>query len=227
MNTRAFTYLRCSGRGQIDGDTWERQTEVISRFLANRPDLSHVCHYVEPGICGALEDRPVLAQMFLDLDETGIKLVIIEKLDRLARDLMTQENIIRDLRRRGVELVSVYEPDLCSDDPTRKLMRQIMGAIAEFDRHMIIARTRAARQRIRSRGQRCEGRKPFGFRPHETETLARMTVMAADGYTWTAIANELNEAGMRPRKGSKWFPATVGRILRRSEKSPQSAYCLS
>ena len=42
-------------------------------------------------------------------------------LDRLARDLMVQETIIGDMRRQGFELVSVTEPDLCNDDPKRKL----------------------------------------------------------------------------------------------------------
>ena len=46
-------------------------------------------------------------------------MVIIEKLDRLARDLMVQETIIADLRKHGFELVSVAEPDLMANDPTR------------------------------------------------------------------------------------------------------------
>jgi hypothetical protein len=47
------------------------------------------------------------------------------KVDRLARDLMVQEHIIQDMQRRGITLISVAEPDLCSDDPTRKLLRQM------------------------------------------------------------------------------------------------------
>ena len=59
---------------------------------------------------------------------------------------MIQEHIIQDLQRRGIALVSVAEPDLCSDDPTRKLMRQIMGAIAEYDKTMTVLKLRGARQ---------------------------------------------------------------------------------
>jgi DNA invertase Pin-like site-specific DNA recombinase len=57
--------------------------------------------------------------------------LVVEKLDRLTRDLMIQEHIIQDLRDRGITVVSVAEPDLCSHDPTRELLRQIMGAIRE------------------------------------------------------------------------------------------------
>ena len=46
---------------------------------------------------------------------------------------MVQEHIIADLRQRHITIISALEPDLCVDDPSRKLMRQIMGAIAEYD----------------------------------------------------------------------------------------------
>jgi DNA invertase Pin-like site-specific DNA recombinase len=57
------------------------------------------------------------------LHANGVQVVIIEKLDRLARDLMAQETIIADLRKHGFELVSVAEPDLMANDPTRILVR--------------------------------------------------------------------------------------------------------
>jgi hypothetical protein len=50
----------------------------------------------------------------------------------LARDLMVQETIIADLRKYGFDLVSVAEPDLMANDPTRVLMRQLMGAVAQY-----------------------------------------------------------------------------------------------
>ena len=58
----------------------------------------------------------------------GTKLVLVEKLDRLARDLMVQETIIGDLRKNGFDLISVMEPDLLQDDPSRKLMRSSSAA---------------------------------------------------------------------------------------------------
>jgi len=62
----------------------------------------------------------------------GVRLVLVESLGRFARDLMIQESILHDLKRNGFELVSVAKPDLCNEDPSRKLMRQIMGAFHEY-----------------------------------------------------------------------------------------------
>ena len=60
------------------------------------------------------------------------KLVIPD--DRLARDLLIQESIIADLKRNGFEVISVAEPDLCSDDPSRVLMRQVLGRLLSTKR---------------------------------------------------------------------------------------------
>lgn len=217
----AYAYLRCSDRTQIEGDTWDRQMSAINKWLAANPEYDRVCVYVELGVCGALEDRPALAQMLIDLEEGAVDSVVIEKLDRLARDLMIQENIFREFKRLHVTLISVFEPDLCSDDPTRKMIRVILGAVAEWDRAMISYRTRAARERMRARGERCEGRKPYGHREGEKATLNLMVDMYLSGKTPTEIAGVLNRAGHRPRKGSFWFPASVRKILRRVDAIPQ------
>ncbi len=133
-------------------------------------DIRIVKIYREEGVSGTkdLENRPALLEMMQALHGNGVKLVLIEKLDRLARDLMIQETIIGDLRKYGFELVSVTEPDLCQDDPTRKLMRQIFGAIAEYEKSMIVIKLRGARQRKKALTGRCEGRKPYGYYPGAT-----------------------------------------------------------
>lgn len=145
----------------------------------------------------------------------GTKMVLIEKLDRLARDLMIQESIIADLRKQGFEIVSVLEPDLCSDDPTRKLMRQMMGAFAEYEKSMIVAKLRGARQRTRAGDGRCEGAKPYGHHSGEGAVLAKMRELRTAGVHCAGIAARLNAEGVKPRRGARWYPMSVGRILRR------------
>src|SRR5690349_23102280 len=105
------------------------------------------------------------------LHANGVRVVIIEKLDRLARDLMVQESIIADLRKHSFELVSVAEPDLMANDPTRILVRQMMGAVAEYEKSQIVLKLRGARMRKKAATGRCEGRKPFGFFEGEVEVL--------------------------------------------------------
>jgi hypothetical protein len=61
------------------------------------------------------------------------------------------------------------------DDPTKKLVRQLLGCVAEFDKHVTVLKLRAARQRIRQReGRQVEGTKPFGHYPNETTIIERM-----------------------------------------------------
>ncbi len=98
------------------------------------------------------------------LHADGVKAIIIEKLDRLARDLMVQEATIADLQKHGFTLISVAEPDLMATDPTRILMRQLMGAVAQYDKSQIVLKLRDARQRMKAATGRCEGRKPYGTR---------------------------------------------------------------
>jgi DNA invertase Pin-like site-specific DNA recombinase len=172
---KAFAYLRVSSKGQIDGDGFTRQLEAIKRY-ALAQGIRIVKVFREEGVCGAtdLENRPALMAVLEALAADGIKLVLIEKLDRLARDLMVQETIIGDMRKRGFELVSVTEPDLLQTDPTRVLMRQIFGAIAQYEKAMIVAKLRGARQRMKAKTGRCEGRKPYGFYEGESTVLERM-----------------------------------------------------
>jgi DNA invertase Pin-like site-specific DNA recombinase len=120
-------------------------------------------------------------------------------LDRLARDLMVQETIIGDMRKRGLTLVSVHEPDLLQDDPTRTLLRQMMGAIAQYEKAMLVLKLRGARNRVKAAGGHGEGTRPFGSNAGETETLARMQALAVQhSNNWTKVAAQLDAEGHGP-----------------------------
>ena len=151
--------------------------------------------------------------------KNGTRLVLIEKLDRLARDLMIQETIIADLQHQGFQLISAAEPDLLKDDPTRKLMRQMMGAIAEYEKAMTVAKLRVARERKRQRTGRCEGRKPYGHREGERETIERMKVLRREGRGYDSIAAILTAEGTTTRKGTPWHAAGVRRVLLRNVRN--------
>lgn len=213
---RAFAYLRVSGKGQIDGDGFSRQQAAIKEY-AGAHSIRIVKVFRDEGISGTteLENRPALMGLLEALVANGTKLVLIEKLDRLARDLMVQETIIGDLRKRGFELISVTEPDLLQHDPTRVLMRQIFGAIAQYEKAMIVAKLRGARERMKAKEGRCEGRKPYGTFEGEPEIIERMTALRSSGLSYAAIALKLNDDGVKPRAGDTWYDKTVNRILNR------------
>jgi DNA invertase Pin-like site-specific DNA recombinase len=215
---KGFAYLRVSGRSQIEGDGFERQERAI-RVYAKAHGIKITNIFKELGVSGTkdIASRPAFIAMMEALHGDGIKLVLVESLGRLARDLMVQESILHDLKRHGFDLVSVTEPDLCSDDPSRKLMRQIMGAFHEYEKQMIVVKLRGARQRSKTKRGRCEGKKPFGYYPGETETLKRMKELSASGMTATDIAATLRVEGRKTRNGGDWLQPTVSKILNRAK----------
>ena len=174
-----------------------------------------IVRWFQEGISGTAEgiDRPAFTEMKEALLANGVRTVIIERLDRIARDVIIQESILKDLTKRGFELISAAEPDLCSNDPYRSAMRQMLGVFAELDRKTIVLKLRAARDRVRAKTGHCEGRKAYGHREGERAILDRIKSLHGAGATWEAIANTLNADSVKTRKGTKWFPATIRRIV--------------
>lgn len=221
--TPAYAYLRVSGLGQVDGDGFDRQMAAIHNYASNH-GIEVVKVFREEGVSGKneLDGRPALRELIAELLSNGTRLVLIEKLDRLARALIVQETILQDLTRRGITLVSVSEPDLCTDDPTRTMIRQILGAFFEYERKMIVLKTRAARERIRASGKKCEGRKAYGARPGEEGWLNWIIAQAAAGSPPQAIARMLSDNHCVTRYGKRWHAATVSKILARHDKETKT-----
>lgn len=112
---KAFGYLRVSSNGQIEGDGFPRQRATIERWAAAN-GIIIVRWFEERGVSGKtdLENRPALQELMVALASNGVRTVLIEKLDRLARDLMVQETILAEFRKQGFEVVSVMEPNLAA-----------------------------------------------------------------------------------------------------------------
>jgi DNA invertase Pin-like site-specific DNA recombinase len=212
--TKAHAYLRVSGKGQVEGDGFTRQLKAIKEYAAAH-DIKLVNVYREKGVSGTKEsaDRPAWSELMTALHSNGVKLVIVERLDRLARDLMVQETIVADLRKYGFELVSVAEPDLMATDPTRILVRQMMGAVAQYEKSQIVLKLRGARLRKRAKEGRCEGRKPFGYFEGEAAAIERVKALRAEGLGFDRIAARLNEEHIPTRTGRPWHGVVINRIL--------------
>src|SRR5262245_20588597 len=132
--TKAVSYVRVSGKGQADGDGPERQRQIIQGF-AKSSGLAIVEEYSDLGVSGTreLSDRPGLARLLDRIQSNGVRTVIVERADRVARDLMVQEVIVGQFAKLGARILTADGVDLTSsDDPTRRLIRQVLGAVAEF-----------------------------------------------------------------------------------------------
>lgn len=218
--TRAFGYLRVSSVGQAatDRDGFVRQKQAIEAYaLANNVKI---VKWFTDALTGStdLENRPALFELMKSLEANGVKLVLVERLDRLARDLMIQESIIRDVQRKEAQLVSVSEPDLCGNEPTRVMIRQILGAFFEYERKAIVAKLKGARQRAKAnRADYREGRKPFGTREGEQETIKEILRLRSKGFAYDRIADTLNADKRFPARKGKWFAASVSRVCQREK----------
>ena len=99
------------------------------------------------------------------------------------------------------------------------MMRQVIGAIAEYEKSMIVLKLRGARNRKRARTGRCEGRKPYGFYPGEKKVIERMKALREQGTAYDKLAEQLTNEGFRTRKGTAWHGYSVQRILARESNS--------
>lgn len=208
---KAFAYLRVSDISQVKGDGFTRQLKAISDYaLANQIEI--VTIFKENGVSGTKEYRPVLAELMVSLEQNGhgVKTIIIEKLDRLARDLWIQEAIIRDFNKNGFVLISTTEgADLGSSDPTRKLLRIFMGGIAEYEKTMLVAKLKASRDRKKLQTGKCEGKKGYSETEQGQLILSKIKQLRKKPrngrrLTWKQIADQLNTEGIRTIEGNTW-----------------------
>ncbi len=211
---KAFAYLRVSGKGQIEGDGFPRQRAEIQAY-AKSNDMKIVRWFEDKGVSGTVDgmDRPAWTEMVGLILANGVRTILVESLGRLARELIIQEYILRDMKQRGIALVSVTEPDLDTIDPTRVMIRQILGAVHQYEKSMIVLKLRGARMRKKAIEGRCEGRKPYGHLEGEQTTIDRMEALRASGMAFDKIAAQLNGEGLKPRKGERWHGFVVNRIL--------------
>jgi DNA invertase Pin-like site-specific DNA recombinase len=221
---KAVSYLRVSGKGQVDGDGFPRQREAIEHYAKNA-GVELVGEYRDEGVSGAkeLEDREGLSELLARIRSNGVRVVIVERADRIARDLLVSEVILGQFRDLGVKVIAADGgTDLTAgdDDPTRVLIRQVLGAVAQFEKAVIVSKLKAARQRKKRATGRCEGRKPYGWRPGEAEVVAyiaklRRKPKGAKRQSFRVIADRLNAEGVPTRTGRAWAGETVRGIAMR------------
>jgi DNA invertase Pin-like site-specific DNA recombinase len=160
---KAFAYLRTSSATNIgeDNDSGRRQLHAIQAF-ARREGIELVDTFHDEAVKGSdpIDTRPGFAAMLEALEANGTKTIIVETANRFARDLMVQEVGFAMLKSRGIDLIAADSPTSFLDDtPTARLIRQVLGAISEFEKAMLVAKLRGARDRKRRTGVKVEGRK--------------------------------------------------------------------
>lgn len=214
---KAVSYIRVSGKGQLSGDGLERQRHSIARFAKNN-GFQIVNEYRDEGVSGTreLEDRPGLAAVLDRVETNGVRVVLVENASRVARDLLVSEVILGQFRKIGVRVLTSDGVDLtvADEDPTRTLIRQVLGAVSEFEKRILVLKLRAARERIRRRSGRCEGAKQYGASTAEATVVDRIKALRrkpakARAASFAKIAEQLNAEGFKNRAGRPWSARMV------------------
>jgi DNA invertase Pin-like site-specific DNA recombinase len=213
-----ISYLRVStARQGRSGLGLEAQRKAVEDFL-NGGSWTLVREFVEIE-SGKRSDRPELDKAFKLCRLLGAKLVIA-KLDRLSRDV----HFLTGLEKAGIEFV-------CADMPhATRLTVHILAAVAQHEREMISARTKAALAAAKARGvklggdmgarltakQRAMGRAVLQerARARASDLTPIVRELQAAGYTsLRAIAAGLNARGIKTAQGNEWQAAQVMRLL--------------
>jgi DNA invertase Pin-like site-specific DNA recombinase len=217
----AVGYMRTSSATNVgEGkDSEVRQRKAIESY-AKAAGLVMVDWFYDAAVSGAdpIEARPGFTAALARIAGNGVRTIIVETASRFARDLMVQEVGFAMLRNLGVTLIAADSPSSFLDDgPTSKLIRQILGAVSEFDKAMTVAKLKGARDRVRRQRGKCEGRKSYAEREGGLElvTTARRLYANPSGRppSLRAVAAALAASGYVTPSGCPYSASAVASML--------------
>jgi DNA invertase Pin-like site-specific DNA recombinase len=170
---RAALYVRVS----TDNQTLENQTRELCQ-IAERRGWQVVETYSDAGISGSKgrDKRPGLDRMLNDAGRRKFDIVMAWSIDRLGRSLIDLLNTVQSLEAYGVDLY-LDQQNIDTTTPTGRLMFQITGAFAEFERSMIRQRVKLGLKRAKAQGKQL-GRPAIGV---ELERKARRELRKGTG----------------------------------------------
>lgn len=225
----AIGYIRVSTEGQVeDGVSLEAQRAKLESW-AKLNDEHELIVFKDAGISGSsMSQRPGLIDA-LDAVCKRRGVLVVYSLSRLARSTRDTLSISDRLAKAGAELVSLSEK-IDTTSASGKMVFRMLAVLAEFERDQVSERTRTAMAHMRKEGRRISRFIPYGWdvdangtdlRPNavEQETVAKMGSMRASGLSYSAIALNLDEAGVPTKTGNgAWTAKVVRSVLARQTK---------
>ena len=152
-----------------------RQLAAIEAY-AKAAGFEIVQTFYDAAVSGAdpVDNRPGFTEMLDRLLSNGARTILVESPDRFARNLMVQLAGHDMLKAKGVTLIAASAPTFFLEEtPTAVLVRQVLGAVAQFEKATTVAKLAAARKRKRLANGKCEGRKRLAEANPEAVALAK------------------------------------------------------
>ena len=154
------------------------------REYAIRRGLSVHEEYVDKGVSGSKESRPALNRLMAHAQRCRFDAVLVWKIDRFGRSLKHLVNSLADLSAYGIAFISLRD-NLDLSTPSGRLMFQIIGAMAEFERALIQERVRAGLRNAKAKGKRIG-------RPRQIVNSSKILQLRAEGLPWRTISERMN-----------------------------------
>jgi DNA invertase Pin-like site-specific DNA recombinase len=211
---KAVAYFRTSSATNVgEGkDSLRRQQEAVHQY-AHCAGLEIVAEYYDAAVSGAdpIDERPAFADLLAHVRDNGVSVVLVEDPTRFARDLAVQLTGHEMLKRLGVELVPANCPEHFRDDtPTAVMVRQILGAVSQFEKAQLVRKLRAARERTGRLG----GGKPVpAIVVAEARRLGRRNPKTGQRRSLRAIAAGLAKLGHVGPSGRQYGAESIKRML--------------
>src|ERR1700704_6123711 len=207
-STRPITQVALYARvSTLNNQDPEMQLAELREY-AGRRGWRIVEEFTDQGVSGCKESRPALNRLMSDACRRRFDAVLVWKIDRFGRSLKHLVNALAELAALGVDFISLRD-NLDLSTPSGRLMFQIIGAMAEFQRSLIQERVKAGLRKARPK------RKRLGPPPIFV-SQSRLDTLRASGASWRAISKELG-VGV----------GTAHRISQQRSKNPCGGGCAS
>lgn len=220
---RVVGYLRVSTKGQTEEDKFGLASQRASiEEYCSKNGHEIIRWYEDAGVSGAKEDRPAFNEILeLSNEKDGVEAVIVAKSDRIARDVYIYFAYKNELRKKGIQVISVAE-DFGDQGVFTVVLDAMLAAMAEIERQNIKARTSGGRKQKAKNGGYSGGKVPYGYftanhsliiNPSEAEVVKEVYSLRDGGYSMQEIADELNLSGRRTRSNGDFTKSQVRNIL--------------
>ena len=228
--TKAVAYLRVSSKSQKEGDGFDRQLAEVEAYA--KKHKVEIVQIFKEDVSGTTSetDRPQFQEMVSDLLRNGVRTVIVERLDRLAREYRIQESLLIYLAAKGISLISAAtEEDVTAEisaDPMKKALIQMQGVFAELEKSLLVKKLRSARERKKEETGKCEGRKSYQERDPELLAEVKKLRRKKKGHdrrtSFAKIAEILNEKDFRNSVGDPLNGKSLSAMYYRNTKRRSS-----
>jgi DNA invertase Pin-like site-specific DNA recombinase len=218
---KAVMYLRTSSATNLDGDSEERQKESIVKY-ADSQGMEIVSGAYDQAVKGSdsIHEREGFAQLIQYCIDNDVSIILCENASRFARDVIVQELGYRELKKLNLQLIPVDAPDyFTGDSPSLNMIRQILGAVSEFEKSNLVSKLRSARERAKARNGKCEGRKSLQELMGDSNYISmvkQVKSLRKHNKTYASIAGVLATKGyVQPQTGRPFNQSQIMRLIKR------------